>query len=208
MNNQPHAVISELVTSLLIQSRIDYSDWGHLRGTKPLKNLIKEVTNLETKLSLVESTLLRLCRVSYVIVRHKNKTLVEEKTIWKDGRPTRIRKLPGSIGEKARSNESEEAAAIRGMKEELGLNTKPNLLSIRGYKQDSPAYPGLPSFFADTIFEAEISDEQYVSSGYIEKDDEKETHFVWKSSDTCVFPEKTTLVDQKELKDELPAGHK
>jgi hypothetical protein len=94
------------------------------------------------------------------------------------------------------------------LQEELGISAKPNLLSVRGYKQDSPAYPGLPSFFADTIFEVELSDEQYVSRGYIENDKEKETFFVWKPSDACTFPEKTILLDQKFQKDEVPAGHK
>lgn len=208
MNNQATPVISDLVTSLLTLSQIDYSSWGKAAGSKPLMNLVKEVENKEAKLSLVSNSLLRLCRVSYVIVRYKNLTLIEEKTVWKDGRPQRIRLLPGSIAEKALSSESEEEAAVRGLKEELGLSAKPSLLYVRDYKQDSPAYPGLPSFFADTIFEVELSDEQYVSSGYTEKDKEKETYFVWKPSDMCTFPEKTILMDQKNQKDEVPAGHK
>lgn len=208
MSTEPESIASDLITSLLTLAKIDYSNWGTLAGSKPLTNLVKEVENKETKLSLVSNTLLRLCRISYVIVRYKNLTLVEEKTVWKDGRPPRVRLLPGSIAEKALSNESEEEAAVRGLKEELGLSTKLSLLCVRGYKQDSPAYPGLPSFFADTIFEVELSDEQYVSSDYVENDNEKKTFFVWKPSDTCNFPEKTIIVNQEDIKDAVPPGYK
>jgi 8-oxo-dGTP pyrophosphatase MutT (NUDIX family) len=198
-------MIGPSVLSLLSLSDINYLKWGIKAGTKPIKNLIKEVMNNETRLCLTSDKIVRLCQVSYVIVRYKDMVLVEEKTIWKDGRPERRRALPGSIAEKARFNETKEEAAIRGLEEELGIIAFPKLQLVRKYEQDSPAYPGLLSCFEDAIFEVTLEDKEYKKGGYIEKDNEKGTFFIWKPYDMSLFTERTIILDTY-VKDELPPG--
>jgi len=168
---------------MLRRSHIHFSFWGTTSKTKPLKSLLKEIEERETILEETARGLIRYCSIVYIWVNHGDNVLAEEKSVWKDGRPPRVRDLPGSVSEKMKQDEHPLDAAVRGIKEELGLIIAANRFAFGGKtnsEEDSSSYPGLITNSTKYSFSFELTDKEYNPDGYIEDSEDKITYFIWK----------------------------
>ena len=179
-SGQPNDLLHQL-----INSGINVSLWG-IGKSKSVENLQKELDSGETVLSLDKNGgLLREVTGIGVDVFFSSKNsqkliLKEDRQIFPDG-SIRYRHMNTSISEKMKINENPHTAALRGLKEELGIDSSVELLPNGIYKEEhtSSTYPGLNSHYTKYKFIANISPEQYRSSGYHEVDDGITTYFVW-----------------------------
>ena len=164
---------------------IDVAKWG-IGEAKTINHLKREIE--EGEIELVIDTNGRLFRkvevsgadVLYTSPEGKKYRLKESKQIFKDGRE-RHRDLGQAVSEKIKLNEKPTEAIIRGITEELGINGPISFTNI-GIEQkviDSPSYPGFLSQFTTHKFRLELNDEQFNPKGYIEKQSDKNTYFIW-----------------------------
>ncbi len=164
---------------------IDISVWGTGKA-KTIDHLKKEIDEGETILETNESgELIRLLTVAgadiyYMSKDGKQYRLKEEKQIFKDGRE-RQRNLEQAISEKIKPVEDPDIAIIRGIKEELGIESEINLEKIESTKNtvESPSYPGLKTEYSIHKFKAVLNDEQFNPDGYTEIQDGITTYFIW-----------------------------
>lgn len=170
----------------LNNSGIDTSTWG--QGTaKNINDLQKEINSGECVLDTdVYGNLFRKVSVASVHIYYtdedgKKFKLIESKQVFKDGRE-RVRRLDRSVSEKLKLNESAEDGALRGIKEELGILTEIvlNKLDIQTEKMLSPySYPNLRSEYTTHHFDCNLNNNQFDSNGYIERQDNLTTYFIW-----------------------------
>jgi hypothetical protein len=74
-------------------------------------------------------------------------------------------------------------AAIRGIKEELGVDINSNQLSKYSdlhYDGGSVSYPGLDTKYKGHKFICNLTETQFEPNGYIEVQEDKKTFFTWK----------------------------
>jgi hypothetical protein len=164
---------------------IPYEAWGS-SSTKTLQHLFEEITSGESVLVPDDKHIIKR-QVSVVGINVLYETpagdrlkLEESKQVFKNGM-ARVRTLPCSVSEKMTDSEKPYDAAIRGLREELSLNGDFSL-SYDGQSVESdvsPSYPGLHSEYVTNKFTVLLSDEQYSPDGYIETQDDKNTHFEW-----------------------------
>jgi len=111
----------------------------------------------------------------------KNYRLWEDRAIFKDGR-TRIRPINFSMAEKFHNGEKPEQALIRGMKEELGIKLNKNQFTFynKNRFEENSDYPGIISHHTGYEYLIKLTDEQFNRNGYVEKQKDKEIHFVWR----------------------------
>lgn len=136
----------------LTESGIDTAGWGS-GASKGVADLWAEYTSGET--TFQDDPPLRLIEVAETIIRRGDTVLMEIEQEFADGR-RRARLLPPS--EKLKAGEVPRVAALRCLREELGLSgtevtldEKPNL--TEGVA-DSPSYPGLQTHYRFYTFEA------------------------------------------------------
>jgi hypothetical protein len=180
---------NELILNALRQqlesAGIDLSEWGEGQ-TKTLTHLQREIENGETVLITSEKgELLRRVVVSsadifYFSPAGKKYRLKEDKQVFKDGRE-RKRDLKQAVSEKVKLNEDPKNTIIRGMREELGIEGEISLTETGIDEQllSSFSYPGLQSQYIRHKFETILTDQQFKFDGYIEKQEDKSTYFVW-----------------------------
>ena len=98
----------------------------------------------------------------------------------------RVRKRDSefSVAEKMIEGENAVEAAIRGVKEELGIDIKKEQLKKKvenklGERKDSNSYPGLHTIYRENSFTCVLTDDQYNEDGYVENQKDKSTYFKW-----------------------------
>lgn len=187
-----HPVISvnslENLNGLLRHHCIDASKFP-----KGAESLWKEIQAGETVMELKDGLLRRKISVVSICCYHSTSQgqrlrLIEERQVLKSGEERR-RGQP-FVAEKVKPGETAQAAALRGLKEELEVSgpeivvtpIEPN--SDNGLKksaqEDSRSFPGLTTFYERLYFQTEIPEKHYRPEGYIEKTPEgTTTYFVW-----------------------------
>jgi hypothetical protein len=168
----------------LEQAGVDISVWGKGEA-KTLEALYQELEKGESFLQVVDGRLELLRYVVSANVYYTTKDglklrLQEDKQIFQDGR-IRHRNFDDPIADKMKPGEDQKTAMLRCLEEELGLVGDFNLKQIKQYqkKYESQSYPGLESQYITYSFAVFLNDEQFQESGYIEKQDDKSTYFVW-----------------------------
>jgi len=136
---------SELET-WLVAARIDTSNWGH-NNAKTVADLAREVANGESTLHVDPPR--RVVQVVQVSLWRDERVLIEVEQEFGDGRKRERGHVPS---EKMLPNEDPIGAALRCLKEELGLDTdqllgSPRYINSSKKMRDSPSYPGLLSQF-------------------------------------------------------------
>ncbi len=174
---------------LLEEYGVDLSLWG-VGKAKTLEHLWAEIQAGESTLHIdtnqTPERLLRSTAFAGVRVFHTNAKgdrfyLEEVKQVFSDGRE-RFRTLDVSLAEKMAPKELPLTAAIRGIKEELGLTFDSfggTMLATKHQVKYSDSYPHLMTGYVSNIFEIELNAEQYNPEGYQEKQEDKTTYFLW-----------------------------
>ena len=190
MGNAPKKeIITDVLKKQLEQAGIDTSVWGS-GETKTLAHLQKEIESGETVIITGEKgELLRKVVVGGADIYYESPDgtkyrLKEDKQVFKDGRE-RQRNLGQAVSEKMKPDEDPQSAMIRGVQEELGIIGEINLIEVGVDKQiiDSPSYPGLQSQYVRHKFRATLNNSQFNPEGYIEKQPDKSTYFIWEKVD-------------------------
>lgn len=147
---------SEHLRQWLQEQGFDINQWGKL-GKKSIHHLWLELINGDALLQL--SPPMRKVQVVQVIIRRKNLILLETAQEFSNGHQ-RFRNQPPS--EKMRIGEDYMDAAIRGLREELGLSQQHIVIHQSTYKRkdiqiESPSYPGLPTQYTFHQIEASVA---------------------------------------------------
>lgn len=161
---------------------VDFSTWGLTSTSRFIENLLEEIAEQESVLEATSEGIIRYCSIVYIHITHLGKYLKEDRTEWKDGRLPRFRNLAGSMSEKMKAGETELEAAVRGVKEELGLRIESERFTFLQQSiscKPSVAYPGLITKANRNGFALELNAREYASGGYIENTLEKITYFLW-----------------------------
>jgi hypothetical protein len=175
---------AESLTRTLLDNDVDTELWGH-PPYKSIDRLYEEIDAGESRLVQLGSTIGRLVSVVNVeVTAHINGmqyNLKEDRQEFADGN-VRRRDLPG-VSEKIQGNEDPEAAARRGIAEELGVTfvgTLTGALSEIVQRPSSHSYPNLSGIYMTHLFKAEFGEAEWNPDGYKEVQSDKTTHFVWR----------------------------
>lgn len=139
----------------LTSKGVDTSGWG-LGAAKSVENLWAEIVAGETELQ--DEPPLRQVRIVQVLVQQADKILVEVGQEFGDGQQ-RLRGFPPS--EKAKPQESPQAAAFRCLQEELQVAPE-RVELVRVWEpeqicQESPSYPGLATCYLTYRVEVKVT---------------------------------------------------
>lgn len=176
--------VEELIAKLK-EFKIPYETWG--KGyAKTVEHLLEELKNDECAVIDEQGYLVRYIEFVGVKIFYKDEdgtkyTLKEDRQEFRDGR-TRRRTMQASVSEKMKFGEDPELSAVRGVNEELGINIdKSQLIKHRDLSYDggSQSYPGLKSKYKGHVFNCDITKDQYNPEGYVERQKDKSTYFVW-----------------------------
>lgn len=76
---------------------------------------------------------------------------------------------------------------VRGIQEELGIESEVVLTTIDTSERlgESESYPGLRTHYAFHTFKVTLTDEQFREEGYIEKQEDICTYFVWEEIESA-----------------------
>ena len=166
---------------LLDQYNIDYSSWGK-GSSKNVNSLFNEIKNKECSIEIIDGEPVRSVEVATLMITYKGQKLKEDYQKFTDGR-VRRRNNPSSCSEKMLMGENQVDAALRCMKEELGIDAKAS--QLRNYRseesknRDSMSYPGLRMDAIGHKYDCELTDDQYDEEGYVEIQKDKSTFFIW-----------------------------
>lgn len=162
----------------LTRHGLDLSTWG-VGEAKTVAHLLSELRDQECSLVLRDGRLVREVAVAHVLVLHGGRVLIEDYQEFRDGRRRRRRHL--GVAEKRRGTESADAAAVRGLREELGIEARATDLVLLGEQReeiDSPSYPGLRSDILTTHFTVRLATAA-VPDSYTEEQPDKRTVWHW-----------------------------
>jgi len=179
----------EELTSKLKEYSVPVEEWG-TGEAKTVEHLLDEIKNEECNVDDKGGFLIRSIEFVGVRIYHKDKdnvtwVLKEDKQEFKDGR-VRRRDMPSSVSEKMKFGEDPLISAIRGIKEELGVNVEGHqLIKMRDlfYNGGSQSYPGLRTRYKGHQFTCFLNDDQFDANGYIEVQKDKSTFFKWFKKD-------------------------
>ena len=179
----------EELTNKLKEYSIPVEEWG-TGEAKNVEHLLDEIRGEECNVEDRGGYLIRSIEFVGVRIYHKDKdnvtwVLKEDKQEFKDGR-TRRRNMPSSVSEKMKFGEDPLISAIRGIKEELGINVEGHqLIKMRDlfYNGGSQSYPGLRTRYKGHQFTCFFNDDQFDENGYIEVQKDKSTFFKWFKKD-------------------------
>lgn len=165
---------------------VPLDEWGKGKA-KTVDHLVKEVVEGEAVLTTTENgELVRQISVIGMDVFHKGEDgktykLVEDKQIFKDGRERR-RELPTSMGEKVKPGEDLNEAAVRAVREELGVEGDIPVEHTNTTRKvrESNSYPGLKGEYVIHDYRSWLTGEQFHSEGYIERQTDKDVYFIWR----------------------------
>ena len=168
----------------LTQFEVPIGEWG-TGQSKTVRNLLHELQEGECHIEDAGGYLVRYLEFVGVRIFYKEGETIlylqEDRQEFTDGR-TRRRKMPSSVSEKMKFGENPHLAAVRGIREELGILIKPEqLIKARdlNYNGSSMSYPGLRSKYKGHQFTCYLTKEQFNPEGYIEKQEDKSTFFIW-----------------------------
>jgi hypothetical protein len=159
---------------------INPNDWGN-GETRTLKELYKEIVDGETELSDNFGELIRTVTVVGIVVTCNDFKLKEDRQEFTDGR-IRHRDLTVSCAEKLIKGETPKQAAVRCIKEELGIEIHESELvpHVNHSTADmSSSYPGLKCVYHRNQFDYEMKMEFFKPEGYQEFQENKTTYFIW-----------------------------
>lgn len=165
---------------LLNDNGIETAKWG-LGKSKSIFALYREILEGETKLSFIDGVLTRELHVVGIVVTCGDYLLKEEKQVFTDGR-ARYRELTSSCTEKMIEGETPKEAAVRCLKEEIGIDVHETELTAKvshTTEDISSSYPGLKSIYYRNPFSYEMKPELFKEEGYQEFQDDKTTYFIW-----------------------------
>jgi hypothetical protein len=179
----------EELTNKLKEYSIPVEEWG-TGEAKNVEHLLDEIRGEECNVEDRGGYLIRSIEFVGVRIYHKDKdnvtwVLKEDKQEFKDGR-VRRRNMPSSVSEKMKFGEDSLISAIRGIKEELGINVEGHqLIKMRDlfYNRGSQSYPGLRTRYKGHQFTCFFNDDQFDENGYIEVQKDKSTFFKWFKKD-------------------------
>lgn len=179
-------VTKETLVDFLRDNEIGTSAWGTGRA-KTIDDLLEELREGESELVVCEEGLRRVTPIDQIEIRYVNPDgkeyrLVEQRQVFWDGNRERVRSLPRSLGEKIKAGEDPKITAVRGIKEELGIEVTQDRVidfGIEYEEMESPSYPGLVTRYDKHNFLIKLTDDEYDPIGYTEDDGKKVTTFVW-----------------------------
>jgi hypothetical protein len=183
-----------------LKHALPLSDYG--KGiAKSFEQLRTEIETGETQIIWQDDRPIRLLSLVFLKVCYQDKTLVEERQEFPDGR-VRHRSLKG-LSEKLYPQEDPDAAVYRALQEELGLlpdelkDISIRFLDRELEEKESPSYPGLMSQYDRYEYEVPLPDHLYKPK-YIELSDRgMRTYFVWRQE---AYPDQQPLDGQIVLK--------
>lgn len=165
-----------------IESTLNQLFVGITLGRKTTTDLVKELSLGECKLEKIEGTIFRIVKVVNVEVRNpfdESQILCEVRQEYFDKVVERNNEW---ISEKILGNEAPQVAAIRSIKEELGIilnQSQVEFIDCSLLDNDKSAYEGIKSKSMVYRFRAKIEKEDYRPE-YQEIQDKKTTVFQWK----------------------------
>lgn len=177
------------VIALLDAQSIDWSKWGS-NGSKTVDELVDELGQEEMHLTfLPDNTLgLLILGVGVRVLYQRDSTLFmlrEGEQLFSNGARV-VKDYENSIGEKMKRGESPEAAARRGLEEELGFTAaqlKACEIKYEQYKIRGPipagSYPGLLANYRYWVYSVLLPQKLFRARGYREKRADKVTCFHW-----------------------------
>lgn len=165
---------------------IPVDEWGKGKA-KTVDHLAKEIVEGEAILNTSkDGELVREVNVIGMDVFHKGEDgtiyrLVEDRQVFKDGREKR-RELPVSMGEKIKPGEDLDIAAVRAVREELGVEGEIPVEHTKTVSSErvSNSYPGLKGQYNEYRYSSWLTNEQFKPEGYVENQADKDVHFVWR----------------------------
>ncbi len=170
------------ITNRLKSHGIPVERWG-LGMAKTIAHLAKEIIEGETVITVENGEILRKVKLTHVDVRHVvngvGLQLVEDRQEFKGGRKRR-RRITG-VTEKMKPGEGPISSAKRALLEELGINYKDKIESL-GFEEKtrmSPSYPGLITKYSKYKMRVNLPNSAFRPEGYIEKQPDKRTFFIW-----------------------------
>ncbi len=170
------------VQSILIRHSVPLDRWGK-GATKPFELLMRELEDGEAVLiETYGGKLYRLIGVVRVRVECKRgkllRYLVEVEQRFANG-SVRQRGIPHVAG-KILFTESPEAAALRELKEEIGL-VEAEVIRLRKFQTDekSMSFPGLHTLYVNYEFLCSVPADFYQPEGYSSVSNGTETTFRW-----------------------------
>jgi hypothetical protein len=177
--------ISELI-NILKKYNVPVDLWG-MGKSKTIQHLQDELIEKECSLVEKENQLIRYIEFVGIKIYFRDQNnnlwaLKEDRQEFKDGR-VRRRNMPNSVSEKMKFGEDPAISAIRGIKEELGIDVEKDQLIKRrdlDYNGGSLSYPGLITKYKGHKFTCYLNINQFDINGYIEVQRDKSTFFVWK----------------------------
>ena len=167
----------------LLSNNVDISNWGK-SDAKTLNHLLNELIKNECEIYVKDGKVTRKVSNLSINVYYKNKVLKEDHQKFKDGR-TRKRKMDWSVGEKLTKDEltNVRQSIHRAMSEELQINDiKDSQVTDKGNFETTSksfSYPGVMMEMVIYKYDIILSDSQYNPDGYVEKQEDKETFFIW-----------------------------
>lgn len=154
---------------------------------KTVNHLLNEIKEGETKLVEEGEELHRYVEFIGARVIYKDKDnqlwrLYETNQVFKDGRKRVRKNMPYSMAEKFKGGEDPKMGAIRGMKEELGIDISKDQFVFYNTKviREDGDYPGIKSIHKGHEFLVILNDDQFDPDGYIERQPDKNVYFGWK----------------------------
>jgi len=180
-------LLEELWEDVLGKSGVPLELWGKGQS-KTLSHLVEEISRRainfffdDEKEKWVREVKSVEVHVFYESPEGVTYFLREEKQIFKDGRERR-RNYPW-VGEKMEKGEDSLTASIRAIEEEVGLVPPfalgPDFTGNKEIERESSSFPGLISRHSVSCFEVYLTPEQFSPEGYVEKQEDKSTFFVW-----------------------------
>lgn len=182
-NEEDFTVVA--LEDLLVSAGIDITAWGKGEA-RTVAHLHKEICEGETILRITpEGKIVRSVRVAWVDVLFFDGLgnvyqLVEDRQEYRDGR-TRRRQLDSSLGEKFKRGEAPDEAAMRALREELGVQSYKSLHSI-GSKQTTytpSGHPGLVTDYDMYHYVAVLDEANFNPDGYVEVQPDKTNYYTW-----------------------------
>jgi hypothetical protein len=176
------------IVAILRAYHVPPHEWGKGQA-KTFEHFLYEVQSGESTLVERDRKLVRLVPVSRANIFYKQKDgkvlkLVEDRQVFKEGQRERRRNISWSLIEKRKRDENPEDSIRRGIREELGIHdgyTLKRLDQVTDEMRPSISYPGTYIVVMAYNFEADLTTAVYHQEGYIERQKDKTTYFIWKN---------------------------
>jgi hypothetical protein len=173
-----------LVTFLMAHG-VPLSEWGKGKA-RSVNQLLEEIESSEAEINAKEGKVIRTIQVVLIDIffleGERPLKLFQDRQEFKDGRVER-RDYPSSVSEKVRGFESPIQAALRGLREELGITTGVSLdLVPPDIEPSEPSihFPGIETQRKLFKYEVILPKELFKPDGYVEVQKDKTNYFVWK----------------------------